>query len=203
MNYLAHLYLSGNNDQIMVGNFIGDYVKGNSWNKYPEKIKLGIQIHRQIDAFTDAHQKFREAKVVFKPEFGLYSGIVIDFIYDHFLASEWKEYSDIGLRKFANHVHSVLIRNFFYLPSPVQGFLPFLIKNRRLETYATIDGIIESVSIMSKYTSLPAKPAILRETLIESYPFFRENFTDFMNDLINFVNNSYDFEIVRKVNSPK
>jgi len=128
MNYLAHLFLSGNDEQTMVGNFIGDHVKGGDWSKFPDKIRTGILMHRQIDTFTDAHQKFREAKVLFRSEYGLYSGIVVDFLYDHFLAINWNEYSDLTLRTFAKQSHAVLLKNFLHLPLRVQGFLPFLIQ---------------------------------------------------------------------------
>jgi len=96
MNYLAHLYLSGTDEKTMVGNFIGDYVKGSDWQKFPDDIKKGILLHRQIDTFTDAHAKFREAKILFRAEFGLYSGIVVDFLYDHYLAKNWNNYSSVS-----------------------------------------------------------------------------------------------------------
>ena len=88
MNYLAHLYLSGDSEQLLVGNFIGDYVKGNKYRSYSDEIAKGILLHRYIDSFTDQHIKHRAAKLYFKEEFGHYSGIIIDFIYDHFLAKK-------------------------------------------------------------------------------------------------------------------
>lgn len=195
MNYLAHLYLSGIDEQTMVGNFIGDYVKGSDWEKYPEKIKNGILMHRQIDSFTDSHQKFREAKEPFKIEYGLYSGIIIDFVYDHFLASNWNEYSDYSLKTFAKFSHAVLMKNFIHLPLRVQGFLPFLIKNKRLESYASTSGIIEALQIMSNYSSLPAKSDFVLHTLENNYAFFEDNFKAFMSDLINFITEKYGVEL--------
>lgn len=195
MNYLAHLYLSGIDEQTMVGNFIGDYVKGSDWKKYPDKIKNGILMHRQIDSFTDSHQKFREAKESFKVEYGLYSGIIIDFVYDHFLASNWNDYSDYSLKTFARFSHAVLMKNFIHLPLRVQGFLPFLIKNKRLESYATTKGITEALQIMSNYSSLPAKSDFVLHTLEQNYTFFEENFKDFMNDLIYFITEKYSIEL--------
>ncbi len=195
MNYLAHLYLSGIDEQTMVGNFIGDHVKGNKWVKFPAKIGEGILMHRQIDSFTDSHQKFREAKEPFKSEFGLYSGIVVDFVYDHFLASNWEEYSDYSLQTFAKYSHAVLMKNFIHLPLRVQGFLPFMIKNQRLESYATISGIIEALQIMSNYSSLPAKSDFVFNILENNYYFFEDNFRVFMSDLISYISEKYNIEI--------
>lgn len=186
MNYLAHLFLSGSDEHVMVGNFIGDYVKGNTWNKFPENIKKGILMHRQIDSFTDSHPKFREAKTFFRDEFGLYSGIVIDLIYDHYLAKNWNKYSDLTLRTFAKRSHAVLLQNFMYLPVRVQSFLPFLIQHRRLESYASVNGIVQTLKIMSNYSSLPAKSDFVKETIQTNNNFFEVNFSEFITDLIKY-----------------
>lgn len=195
MNYLAHLFLSGSEEQTMVGNFIGDHVKGSDWNKYPGNIRKGILMHRQIDTFTDAHPKFREAKSLFRDKFGLYSGIVIDFLYDHYLAKNWNNYSDLTLRTFAKRSHAVLLQNFKHLPVRVQGFLPFLIQNRRLESYASVDGIIQALKIMSNYTSLPAKSDFVKYTIQTNNDFFDDNFKEFMTDIIQFITEKYGQEI--------
>lgn len=199
MNYLAHLYLSGTDEHMMVGNFIGDHVKGVDWKKYPSKIKDGILMHRQIDSFTDSHPKFREAKEPFRVEYGLYSGIIVDFVYDHFLASNWNEYSDYSLKTFAKFSHTVLLKNFIHLPLRVQGFLPFLIKNQRLESYATISGITEALKIMSNYSTLPAKSDFVKETLGNNHAFFQENFRVFMADLIYFITEKYGINLRNSV----
>ncbi|HCE59101.1 MAG TPA: DUF479 domain-containing protein [Prolixibacteraceae bacterium] len=188
MNYLAHLYLSGNDEKIMVGNFIGDFVKGKMWEKYPARVGQGILLHRRIDSFTDSHPKFIDARMRFKPAFGLYSGIIIDFLYDHYLAKNWNSYSEYNLHQFTKQAHTVLLKNFLRLPAQVQQFLPFLIKNKRLESYATIDGLIEAVGIMSKYSSLPNKPEQLKEIWLKDYQHLEENFTVFMPDLMSFTN---------------
>ena len=190
MNYLGHLYLSGTDEEMIVGNFIGDYVKGKNVYKYPNKIRDGILLHRQIDTFTDNHPKVSEAKKLFREYYGLYSGIIIDFLYDHFLARNWSEYSTFTLRTYAKQIHAILLSNYNFLPARVQGFLPFLIQNRRLESYASQDGIIQAIRIMSNYSSLPEKSNITRQILSENYEYLFSNFQDFMADIINSVSNS-------------
>lgn len=187
MNYLAHIYLSGENEKVLVGNFIGDYVKGKNFQNYHREIAQGILLHRQIDTFTDSHKKHKEAKQFFRAEFGLYSGIIIDFIYDHFLARNWNNYSEITLRSFTKRTHAVLLSNYRDLPARVQGFLPFLIQNRRLESYASVNGIIESMKIMGKYSSLPSKSEQARIILERNYDLLEENFNQFMPEVKEFV----------------
>ncbi len=195
MNYLAHLYLSGESEKILVGNFIGDYVKGNRYLHYHDEIAKGIVLHRHIDSFTDQHVLHKAAKKYFRDDFGHYSGIVIDFIYDHFLAHNWTSYSGISLARYAKGVHSVLLSHFTHLPLHVQGFLPFLIQNRRLESYATVDGIIQSIQIMGKYTSLPSKSEIARRILLENYDDLQTNFVDFMEEAIQYVKDEFEIEL--------
>ena len=195
MNYLAHLYLSGNNEATMVGNFIGDYVKGKSYKKFPKNIQKGIILHRQIDSFTDQHQKFREAKKLLNGDYGLYSGIVIDLFYDHFLAKNWSKYSTITLREFAKYSHAILLSHFRHLPRPVQGFLPFLIQHRRLESYAETKGIQKSLEIMSRYTSLPENSEKAIKVMQSNIHFFEKNFAEFMLEIINFTNANFNTKI--------
>jgi acyl carrier protein phosphodiesterase len=186
MNFLAHLYLSGDDEKVITGNFIGDYVKGKDFLKYPEPVRKGIILHRQIDSFTDNHPVFREVRKLFRADFSLHSGVVTDLILDHFLASHWQMYSHDSLRKFAKRIHAVLLSNFIYLPLRVQGFLPILIKNRRLESYAQPEGIHQSLDIMSRYTSLPPKANIAIIVMNENFNFIQRHFFIFMHELIAF-----------------
>ena len=187
MNFLAHIYLSGENEKLMVGNFIGDYVKGKKYNNYPSLVRDGIILHRKIDYFTDKHHQFKEAKKLLLKDFGLYSGVVVDLFYDHLLAKKWDLYSNLTLREFAKRSHAVLLSNFLYLPKRVQGFLPILIQNRRLESYATKKGIHDSLNIMSRYTSFPGKANIAMEILEENIIFYEKNFTHFFSEMIEFM----------------
>ena len=191
MNYLAHLYLSGESEKLLVGNFIGDYVKGKQYQHYPDEIARGIVLHRHIDSFTDAHDLHRAAKKFFRDEFGHYAGIVVDVVYDHFLATNWDNYSDISLRWFAKRSHSVLLSNFKHLPLRVQGFLPFLIQHRRLESYATIEGIAQALQVMGKYSSLPSKSEQAKNILQDNYTSLQTNFEEFMSELISYVSTEF------------
>ncbi|MCG6186138.1 acyl carrier protein phosphodiesterase [Maribellus maritimus] len=195
MNYLAHLYLSGKEEDVIVGNFIGDYVKGKKYINYPGPVQKGILLHRQIDSFTDTNPKFREAKQLLLAEYGLHAGVVIDLFYDHFLARNWPSYSQLILRDFTKKIHAILLSHFFYLPKRVQGFLPFLIQHKRLESYATIEGIQKTLEIMSSHTSLPAKSEKAIEILRENFIFFENNFTSFMDEMFEFVTETHQIKI--------
>ncbi|MGQ1945861.1 acyl carrier protein phosphodiesterase [Geofilum sp. OHC36d9] len=183
MNYLAHLYLSGNNPEIMVGNFIGDYVKGRNHNKYIQDIQKGIILHRRIDSFTDKHPLVKINAEIFRPLYQRYSLVVIDIVMDHILAKNWERYSEIELKTYVNKAHQILMRRYFSLPPKVKQFLPFLIKSRRLENYQHIEGISKTLNIMATHSSLPNHSIEAVRTIEAHYPFLEENFFLFFDEI--------------------
>ncbi len=184
MNYLAHLYLSGESSEVKFGNFIGDYVKGNSFSKFSPEIQRGILLHRRIDEFTDKHPVVKQSSDRLRKHYGRYSGIIVDMFYDHFLAINWKQYSQVELSHYVTSVHRLLIFNYFKLPGRVKRFLPFLIKSRRLENYRHISGIERSLYIMSDYTSLPAKTDLAIDVLRSDYDEFNKEFMEFFPEVM-------------------
>ena len=112
MNFLAHIYLSKENTDLMLGNFLGDFVRGNKYKDYNPTIQKGILIHRQIDTFTDANETVRISKRRLHERYGHYDGIIIDLFYDHFLAKNWSTYSEIPLDVYAQHFYKLLHDNY-------------------------------------------------------------------------------------------
>lgn len=184
MNYLAHLYLSGTNPSVKVGNFIGDYVKGRNYLRYSSPIQKGILLHRQIDTFTDKHPVSKESGTIFKPMYKRYSGVVTDVIYDHFLASNWGRYSDETLKHFVSQSHRILMSNYFTLPGVVKQFLPFLIQSRRMEFYRKMDGVHKTLHIMAGHSSLPDHSNWAMEQLEHHYDYLQSLFFIFFDEAI-------------------
>ena len=184
MNYLAHLYLSGTDPHVQIGNFIGDYVKGNRYDKYSPGIRTGILLHRRIDEFTDRHPMVKMSNLKLYSHYGRYSGIITDMFYDHLLATGWNDYCKTDLTHFVNDIHRLLIYNYFKLPARVKGFLPFLIKNRGLENYKHISGLKRALTIMSNRSSLPSKTETAIKILEENYDEFRKEFNTFFPEVI-------------------
>ena len=197
MNYLAHIYLSGDSDEIILGNFIADYVKGNKYLNYPELVSYGIRLHRSIDLFTDQHVLVKECINMLRPGYGRYAGIVTDVFFDHFLAANWNFYSEHTLRQFAKHAYAVFLSNFLLLPLQVKQFLPFLIQHKRLESYARRDSMFQVLEIMSRRTSLPANSEWAMHILNQEYDHFEALFHNFFAELIDYVETDFDVKITR------
>ena len=203
MNYLAHLYLSGESDEIKFGNFIGDLVKGNKYLNYPGQVAFGIKLHRSIDSFTDVHPDVKTFTNLLKPGYGRHAGIVTDVFFDHFLAANWSDYSTVSLRQFAKHVHAVFLSNFELLPPRVKQFLPFLIQHKRLESYANIENLFQVLEIMSRHTSLPTKSNWAIEMLQKEYGQFEVLFRRFFSELTAYVETEFEIEILKPSTCPK
>src|SRR5436190_1400278 len=118
MNFLAHAYLSGGDEKILVGNFIGDFVKGRQeLQRFEERVRKGIELHRSIDEFTDRHPVVGETKNRLRPKYGHYSGVISDVFYDHYLAANWSLYHPSPLGEFASGVYSTVAKHDPILPT--------------------------------------------------------------------------------------
>lgn len=186
MNYLAHIYLSGKDESVQLGNFFADSIKGKSYLNYPKKIQYGILLHRQIDSFTDNHLILRKSKLRLDERFGLYKGIIIDIFYDHFLAKNWSDYSDISLEDFSNDFYDLLLNNFDVLPVSTQRMVPYLVDQKWLQSYAQIDGIEKVLIGMNKRTNNRSEMHLAISDLHKHYEAFEKDFTLFFEDIIVF-----------------
>ena len=191
MNFLAHIYLSGNDELIQLGNFSGDYVKGTNFSSYPEKVITGLKMHRTIDHLTDSHNSFLESRKRLVPAYGRYAGVVVDIFYDHILATTWDRYCDTALTPYTRNFYYNMVRNYHYLPHDVKYFLPFIIQSGRLASYATTEGIGEALNIMSRRTSLPNRTHAAIELLRKEYAEFRGDFEILFPYLIESVEATY------------
>lgn len=191
MNYLAHIYLSGSNDEILVGNFIGDYVKGFELARYSENVRKGIMLHRHIDSFTDTNIIVRRSKARIVEKYRKYSGIIIDIFYDHFLVNAWSDYSSHPLEGFVLNVFEILNRHLEDIPEGVKLFLPSFIQNNWIQKYSTVEGIEDILHRMSSRTTLPEETDFAIKILREDYNKFKFEFATFFPSLISYVSNSF------------
>lgn len=145
MNFLAHAYLSFNIEEIIVGNMISDFVKGNKKFDYSLGIQDGISLHRKIDEFTDNHPQTKLAKQLLKPAVGLYAGAFIDVVYDYFLANNLNCFSsEIELHDFANGVYKILENHKAIVPPNFEKVMPSMQDNNWLYNYKFDYGVQRS-----------------------------------------------------------
>lgn len=188
MNILAHLYLSGAVDDLMLGNFMGDFVKGSHYHDFPEPVKSGILLHRKIDTLTDAHPGHLASRNRFRDKYGLHAGIVVDIVYDHFLAANWEQFHALPLPVYTQQVYSYINKNFELLPEKLKQIAPFIINNNWLEMYQSVAGIKRVLEGMARRTSMPDEVEFAIQTLNYFYYPLQNEFENVMYSLIKNIN---------------
>ncbi|MEM6515052.1 MAG: ACP phosphodiesterase [Bacteroidota bacterium] len=186
MNFLAHIYLSGNDEAITIGNFIADGIRGKRYLKYPKGIQKGILLHRQIDTYTDAHPTVRQSTKRLHKNYSHYSGVIVDILYDHFLAKNWRNYSAIELDVYVENFYDVLRKNFEFLPSKYQKMVPHMITGNWLLSYAKIEGIQNVLDGMNRRTKNVSGMNGATHELKKYYNEFEMEFESFFEDLMAF-----------------
>lgn len=187
MNYLAHLYLSGEDEDLLIGNYIADGLKGGDKSRYNEGVINGIRLHRKIDNFTDAHPFFLKSYNHLKPKYGLYSGVIVDVFYDHFLASNWEKYHKQSLDQYAKGIYKILDARHDELPYNSQRFLWYMKEYHILYNYANLKGIAQVLDGLNRRTKMKSGMDKAIIELKEDYDLFHNDFNEFFPHLEYFV----------------
>ena len=184
MNFLAHIYLSKDHPKIMVGNFIGDFVKGRHFSdQFEPEIVKGIELHRAIDEFTDHHPIVHQSKTRLRLKYRHYAGVIVDIFYDHFLSKYWHDYHVLPLAEFAANTYATLKDHHSILPEDVKTMLPYMIKDNWLVNYGHLHGIGQALKGISRRTRYDSKMNESVHELEEFYEEFKTEFQSFFLDL--------------------
>lgn len=179
MNYLAHLYLAGEEEELIVGNFIADSVKGSNYKNYHERIAQGILMHRAIDYFSDKHPIYLNSAHRVSHKHGKFSGVIIDMFYDYMLAINWKEFSDTPLKEFSQKAYTILQSHADVMPEKSKIILHYMSKHDWLFSYQNTEGIkraLRGLSERMKYYHPMHESVVLLESDADS---FTEDFMEF------------------------
>ncbi|MGV3459667.1 MAG: ACP phosphodiesterase [Flavobacterium sp.] len=179
MNFLAHIYLSGDDELIKIGNFMGDTIHGHKPDDFPPLIKKGILLHRAIDSYTDSHPVFRQSTKRLHPTYHHYAGVIVDIFYDHFLAKNFAQYHTIPLADFAQDFYGSLHANYDMLTQRTKNLMPYMIEHDWLTSYKTIEGISRILLQMDHRTKNKSGMGHSVNELREFYPEFEEEFTTY------------------------
>lgn len=183
MNFLAHIYLSGTNPKTICGNFIGDGVKGNQVTNYSPEVQKGIALHRFIDHYTDNHPVTAEARMLIRPKFRKYAGVVLDVYFDHFLGTLWSDYHPENLEQFVDKVHNTL--NLFEpnMPEKTRRFFHYMKMHNWLLNYRQLDALSRVFHGMASRTPFKSNMEQAVPVLRENYGEIEKAFEVFFPDL--------------------
>ena len=188
MNFLSHLYLAGNSEDLIIGNFIADSVKGNAFNQFSHGIQKGILLHRKIDSFTDTHPVVEQSKERLRERYKKYASVIVDIYYDHYLAKNWSLYSTIELSEFVQNIYTIIQKNNAILPEKSAHFTKYMLQHNILFAYSKLEGIERVLSGMAHRASFKSNMEYAIHDLKEHYLLFEQEFSLFFPELQRFVN---------------
>lgn len=186
MNFLAHAYLSFGIEEVLVGNFAADFIKGKDIQRYDKAILIGILLHREIDAFTDSHPLVRAGQSYLRPRFRHYSTVITDIFFDYFLGKNWDKYSDFSLEKFVDQTYTILERHLPFLPDSFREMFIWMKSQNWLYHYRELAGIQKALTGLSSRTTFDSKMNEAPEVLMEKEAEFELIFFAFFQDLETF-----------------
>ncbi len=184
MNFLAHLFLSCENEDLIVGNIIADFIRNKEVKNYSEAVQQGIGLHRLIDSYTDNHPIVRQGTKRLHPNHHKYAPVVIDIFYDHLLAHNWERYSDKTLEVFAKEVYDVLTKRMYDMPEKLQKRLPAMIQHNWLLGYKSKEGLNFVFEKMEERSSFASKFGEAVYDLEQDFELYNEEFNAFFPDII-------------------
>lgn len=182
MNFLGHIFLTPDDDELLLGNFIADAVKGDPGRRFKGNVAEGIRFHRAIDAFTDSHPLVRQGIERFRTSQGRYAPVVIDVVYDHVLAKNWNEFHTEDLYDFSISVYGRLGRQQHLFPERVRNYFPFMQSQNWLYNYQYHWGLVKSLEGLDRRSSTFTQMHLAAEVYNDHRFEFNEEFAAFLAD---------------------
>jgi acyl carrier protein phosphodiesterase len=141
MNWLAHLQLSEPSAAFRLGNVLPDLAAARELTGLPAEMLRGVQCHHRIDAFTDAHPRFRGSVARLSPAHRRFGGIIVDVLYDHFLTVRWNDYSAVPLRACVDEFYASFDQHREQVPMSVWPVLERMREQDWLRSYGDLAGV--------------------------------------------------------------
>jgi len=183
MNHLAHLLLSNYHEDILIGNFITDFIRKSQESQFSPEIQKGIQLHRMIDDFTDNHLEVKKGKDRLRKYQGKYGPVVLDICYDHLLGLHWNKFSDIHLDLFSKDVYATLERRINELPEKLQRQLPYMIKDNWLMSYELKSGLEYTFKRLAQRVKFDNQLATAVDDFYKDFEFYETGFLIFFPEI--------------------
>ncbi len=194
MNFLSHLFLSGESEGLLIGNFIADSVKGSTFNQFSPEIQKGILLHRKIDTYTDSHPIVEISKERLRGKYKKYASVIIDIYYDHYLASNWTSYSNESLDEYSKKIYFLINQHKHSFPLKSQLFTKYMLEHNILIGYAHLEGIERVLQGMARRASFVSNMEFAIHDLREHYLLFENEFKLFFPQLQQFVSTQIELK---------
>ena len=186
MNFLFHMLLSGDDDQLLVGNFIGDFVKGPLQGRFQPRVRQGVTLHRKIDSFADRNEHFRRSRLCLSGDYGRYRAVMVDMFYDYYLVNSWGNWSHEPFDAYLARTRTVVEKHHHELPPEMHRLVPIIFEEL-LPSYGTIEGIGSALSRLSNRITRPNPLSGAEVELLRQHDALQTDFNAFTPEIRRFV----------------
>ncbi|UFS70996.1 ACP phosphodiesterase [Geomonas sp. RF6] len=185
MNYLFHLYLAGEDPDLIAGGFAGDFVKGPLDRFDPPGMRRGVELHRLVDSFAEREESFRQSRQRIAPHYRLFRSVLVDIFYDHFLSVTWEEWHHEPLPQYLARVRGVLEGKREFLPERLKELMPVVL-DELIPSYHRMEGIGKALKRMSARVRRPNPLAGAEEELLLHYRELEGDFRLFLPEAVRY-----------------
>lgn len=183
MNFLAHSLFARGNAERIAGQFCGDFVRGSDLSQYSLNTRVGILMHRQIDAFTDSYPGLVPMRDLFEKPHRRFAGIITDVLFDYFIADDWHAHSTIGFAEHIQSIHNALAEQRHAMPKNLNRFADFLVNEQVFESYQSFDGVQLTLQRLSHRSDRFSVLSTAGDVVEPMLPLLRAGFDDFFPEL--------------------
>lgn len=191
MNYLAHLHIAEHTQTSLLGNFLGDFVKGNPDKLFDNEVVKGIRLHRFVDSYTDAHPLVKSVKPLFPKSLRRFSPIALDMFWDHCLAKNWSQFHEHSLPDFSLHAQTIInkerSRQINTLPEHFERVSTLVWQGKWFEHYIDIRNLEFALQRIAGRRPRMAPLGETFATLMEHYDVLSDTFFELYPDLLSAV----------------
>jgi acyl carrier protein phosphodiesterase len=184
MNYLAHLLLSPPDPAFRIGNLLPDLLPLPQVERFEGAFRKGIERHRRIDAFTDAHPVVLASRERLWPDYRRFAGVIVDIVYDHCLIARWDQHCPQPVEAFVEEVHLSLPMLREHLPERTFVHLEALTQWRWIGAYRELEGVSTAMMRIGKRLRRPVDFSGLHAALTANRDGLLDDFDRFFPDLV-------------------
>lgn len=189
MNFLAHcvlpeLALPRAPIGLLVGGFLGDFLKGPVPEHLPAAIGDGVRLHRRLDAFSNQHPAIRASCRRFPSDLRRIAPVFVDVLADHLLATDFHHYSPEPLNAFTARTYASLDAHRAHIPERGQRFLRHAAAHDLFAAYARPDTLARALESVAHRLGRDEVCAAVFDSIEASRPQLLQDFLDYFPDLV-------------------
>lgn len=183
MNYLAHCFLAQKDGQSLMGNLLGDFIKGADLKNQPERVMLGLENHQAVDKFTDHHHALIPLKQTLSKSRRRFSGIISDVVFDYYLSKHWHLFSDQDMNEFIDHCYVEILAVQHLMHDSMRRAMIFMVEDDGLRINQEMKGVAQTLDRLSRRIRFKNNLTGAISEVEANYDFYEAGFLELFPDL--------------------